>query len=190
MSEKETIKPELWVKDYGNYLYAFALKRIKDPELCKDLLQDTFMSAIKNLSSYRGNSSERTWLTSILKNKIIDLYRKKSSQHMPMDHVSRQEHTNAFFEDNGHWKNKHAPQSLAVEGANRLEEEELKTILETCIEKLPELWMMVFTMKYVDEENADKICKELGLSSSNYWVIMHRAKLSLRACLEKNWLKD
>jgi RNA polymerase sigma-70 factor (ECF subfamily) len=71
-----------------------------------------------------------------------------------------------------------------------MEQEELTTVLEACMEKLPKTWGMVFRLKYVEEEDSDKIRKELDLSASNYWVIVHRAKLHLRACLEKNWLKS
>jgi RNA polymerase sigma-70 factor (ECF subfamily) len=190
MSEKETLNPEQWVRAYADELYAFALKRIKDPELCKDLVQDTFVSAIRNLSTYQGSSSERTWLTSILKNKIIDSYRKKASHTIPGEHVSAEEDVDTFFEANGHWKTRHAPQSWAVEAVTPMEQEELTTVLEACMEKLPKTWGMVFRLKYVEEEDSDKIRKELDLSASNYWVIVHRAKLHLRACLEKNWLKS
>jgi RNA polymerase sigma-70 factor (ECF subfamily) len=181
--------PEQWVAAYADYLYGFALKRLKDPELCKDLVQDTFVSAIKNLQSYKGRSSEKTWLTAILKNKITDIFRIKASEALLTGHLLGENNPQAFFEDNGHWKDRHSPRAWGMEEPNALENEELSRILEQCMEKLPALWAMVVTMKYLDGEKSDRICKELSLSTSNYWVIIHRAKLNLRACLEKNWLK-
>ncbi|WP_162056324.1 sigma-70 family RNA polymerase sigma factor [Pontibacter pamirensis] len=189
MAKKESINPEQWVAAYADYLYAFALKRLQDPELCKDLVQDTFVSAIKNLRNYNGSSSEKTWLTAILKNKITDVFRSKASETPLPGHLSGENNTQPFFEENGHWKDKHAPRIWETEEADPLENEELKQTLERCLEKLPPLWAVVVSMKYLDEEKSDHICKELSLSPSNYWVIIHRAKLSLRACLEKNWLK-
>ena len=189
MSKKESINPEQWVTAYADYLYAFALKRLKDPELCKDLVQDTFVSAIKNLKNYKGSSSEKTWLTAILKNKITDIFRTKTSETSLTGHFPGEDNTKSFFEENGHWKDKHSPRAWGMEEPSPLENEELREILERCLEKLPPLWAVVVSMKYLDDEKSDHICKEMSLSPSNYWVIIHRAKLSLRACLEKNWLK-
>lgn len=189
MAKKESINPEQWVAAYADYLYAYALKRLKDPELCQDLVQDTFFSAIKNFRNYKGSSSEKTWLTAILKNKITDIFRTKATETSLTGHLSGEDSTQAFFEENGHWKDKHSPRAWGTEEPSPLENEELKEILERCLEKLPPLWAVVVSMKYLDDEKSDHICKELNLSPSNYWVIIHRAKLSLRACLEKNWLK-
>lgn len=180
--------PELWVKEHANYLYQYAIKRISDSELSKDLVQETFLSAIKSLSDFKGKSTERTWLTSILKNKIIDHYRKKSKEASLYELQSTEENRTNFFEENGHWKKENEPER-GIEEADLLENEELENILKGCMKKLPENWALVFSMKYMDGEDSLKICKELNLSPSNFWVIIHRAKLSLRACISKHWLK-
>lgn len=189
MLKKETPKPEQWVTEHADYLYAFALKRLQDPELCKDLVQDTFMSAIKSLSQFQGSSSERTWLTSILKNKIMDVYRKKFKEVAFIDGLSKEQQNDNFFERNGHWKQQYQPQNWRVEETDYLENKELKSILERCIKKLPALWATAFNMKFLEEEDSKKICKELGISPSNFWVIVHRSKLNLRACISNYWLK-
>lgn len=189
MPKKEKAKPELWVTSYADYLYAFTLKRVLDPEECKDLVQDTFMSALKNLPKFHGNSSEKTWLTSILKNKIIDHYRKKASEITVSDTVIESENANRFFESNGHWKLQYFPENWGIEETDYLENKELKSILERCIKKLPALWAIVFNMKYLEEEDSKKICKELEISASNFWVIIHRSKVNLRECISNNWLK-
>lgn len=189
MPKKETPDPEQWVTEHADYLYAFALRRLPYPELCKDLVQDTFISAIKSLSQFRGGSSEKTWLTSILKNKIIDYYRKKSTEIAFIEGLSKEESADHFFEDNGHWKRQYFQQKWGIEETDYLENKELKSILERCIKKLPALWAIVINMKYLEEEDSKKICKELDISLSNYWVIIHRSKLSLRACISNYWLK-
>lgn len=189
MVDKEKANPEQWVTSYADYLYTFSLKRISDTELCKDLVQDTFMAAIKNISTFKGSSSERTWLTSILKNKIIDYYRKKSAEITFNEGFSKEEQAGSFFESNGHWKQQYLPQSWGIEAYDYLENKELKSILERCIKKLPPLWAMVFNLKYLEEEDSKKICKELDISPSNFWVIIHRSKLSLRRCISNYWLK-
>jgi RNA polymerase sigma-70 factor (ECF subfamily) len=187
MTEKERISPDHWVAAYADYLYGFALQRLSDPELCKDLVQDTFLSAIKNKAHYKADSSVKTWLTAILKHKISDQYRNKTAL---TDPIPSAESSCTFFEQNGHWKNRHAPQDWRIDEANPLESEELKAILKSCLDKLPPLWALVINRKYLQEENSTVICKELNVTPSNFWVLIHRAKLSLRACIDKQWLRD
>jgi RNA polymerase sigma-70 factor (ECF subfamily) len=189
MAGKEKADPQQWVASYADFLYAFALKRIQDPEVSKDLLQDTFMAGIKNISNFKGISSEKTWLTSILKNKIIDYYRKKACEIMVSDTVTATIQDDKFFESNGHWKLQYFPEKWSIEETGYVENKELKRVLERCIKKLPVLWSMVFNLKYLEEEDSKKICKELGISASNFWVIIHRSKVSLRECISDNWLK-
>lgn len=189
MPEKVQLKPEQWAAAYADYLYAFAFQRIADPDICKDLVQDTFLSAIKNRHSFKGNSAERTWLTSILKNKIIDHFRKRTAE-LLIDDRAEKEQSDSFFGFKGHWKHKYEPHSWGIEDENNIENKELKTILEKCIQKLPALWAMVFSMKYIDDVDSTKICKELGLTSSNFWVIIHRAKVNLRACISRHFRNE
>ncbi len=181
------MEPENWVSAYADYLYSFALKRLNDPELCKDLIQDSFIAAIRSRESFKGQSSERTWLTSILRNKIIDLYRReKLKNHTAVDVYDKT--FDHMFEDTGHWKPEFSPRVWQAEAS--LESKEFSAMFLSCMSKLPSLWSVVFTMKHIDDERSDRVCKELNLSSSNYWTIMHRAKALLRACIEKNWRKS
>ncbi len=183
-----TTDPRRWVGTYADYLYAFARKRIDDEELVKDLVQDTFLAALQKVDNFEGKSSERTWLTAILKNKIIDVYRKKSSG-LTVTSVNDAEREQAdFFEDDGHWSKAHRPVAFGLEEQNALENKEFALVLKKCMDKLPALWMAVFTMKHIDEEASDTICAQLKVSPSNFWVIIHRAKLNLRACMQKNWI--
>jgi len=180
--------PRRWVGTHADYLYAFARKRIDDDELVKDLVQETFLAALQKVHNFEGKSSERTWLTAILKNKIIDVYRKKSSVVVSSSIVDAEREQKDFFGDDGHWNKEHRPLVFGIEGHQSLENKEFNKILKQCMQKLPSLWLAVFTMKHIDDESSETICAELKVSSSNFWVIIHRTKLNLRACLQKNWI--
>jgi RNA polymerase sigma-70 factor (ECF subfamily) len=183
------IKADRWVKEYADYLFYFAYQRVDDIELANDLVQDTFLSALENQDKFEGRSSELTWLRTILKNKIIDNYRKQSTGLGKISFVSSfsQDETNDFFDDNGIWKDEFAPRPFHVEADEKLYAKEFYKVLAFCMKKLPKLWSAVFSMKHIDEEESTIICEALRISNANYWVIIHRAKLKLRNCLQNNW---
>ena len=183
------LNPHQWVTAHADYLYAFAITRINDEEQAKDLVQETFLAALEKIGNFEGKSSERTWLTAILKNKIIDIYRKKSSGLKAVDVKEAEEEQNDFFNpDDGHWINENGPKEFGVADKDHLVSKEFEQVLQKCMQKLPALWMAVFTMKHIEDEPTDTICAELKVSASNFWVIIHRTKLNLRACLQKNWI--
>jgi RNA polymerase sigma-70 factor (ECF subfamily) len=184
-----TLNPHEWVETHADYLYAYAIARINNEEQAKDLVQDTFLAALEKTGSFEGRSSERTWLTAILKNKIIDVYRKKSSGLKKAEISEAEKEQNDFFdEETGHWIKEHGPVDFGIEDKDQLVSKEFEQVLKKCLQKLPVLWKAVFTMKHIDEEATDIICTELKVTASNFWVIIHRAKLNLRACLQKNWI--
>lgn len=186
-SELTHVGPNFWVTNYADYLYNYACTRVDDNELASDLVQETFLAALVGWEKFDRRSSEKTWLTAILKNKIFDVYRKKSNNlqnHTISIHGSD---TDEFFEKSGHWKEGHYPESFGIEDV-ALESKELDGILKSCMKKLPPLWKSVFTLKHIDDESSENICVQLELTSSNFWVISHRAKVSLRDCLQKNWI--
>lgn len=187
-SQTSSLKPQQWVSAHADYLYAFARARIANEEQAKDLVQETFLAALQRVNQFEGKSSERTWLTAILKNKIIDVYRKKSAVIVSSAITDAERDQQGFFDPNdGHWNVEHRPKHIGFED-NPLESKEFNQILKACMEKLPPLWLSVFTMKHIDDEASETICAELNVTSSNFWVIIHRAKLNLRACLQKNWI--
>ena len=95
---------------------------------------------------------------------------------------------NYFDPETGHWNTEYQPMEFGIEANDVIIGKELTVVLQKCMQKLPELWLAVFTMKHVDEEPAAVICSDLRLTPANFWVIIHRAKLNLRACLQKSWL--
>jgi len=184
----QQVNPHKWVEHYADYLYAYAITRIRDEEQARDLVQETFLAALERIDKFDGKSTERTWLTAIIKNKIVDVYRKKSSGFFSGDEKKAEQEQQDFFEDDGHWTPEYRPAEFAAEDFNPLHNKEFNSILQSCMKKLPGLWLAVFTMKHIGDESTDNICSELKVSASNYWVIIHRTKLNLRACLQKNWI--
>jgi RNA polymerase sigma-70 factor (TIGR02943 family) len=183
------LNPHEWVTAHADYLYAFTIVRINDEELAKDLVQETFLAALEKVANFAGKSSERTWLTAILKNKIIDVYRKKSSGLKNIDvKDAEQEQSDFFNPEDGHWTNENGPKEFGTEDNDHLVSKEFEQIMQQCMQKLPALWMAVFTMKHIEEEATEIICTQLKVTAANFWVIIHRAKLNLRACLQKNWI--
>ena len=183
--------PAQWPARFGDELYRFALSRVSDVETAEELVQETFLSALANLATFRAEASERTWLFVILRRKIIDHYRRQArAPHIGLDELSdggSAPESDYFNPANGHWTGPQAPASwLRADAA--LEQQELHEILRLCQERLSTQQGAVFAMRFVEELSAEEICQELGLTSANYWVIVHRAKLQLRRCLEKHGL--
>ncbi|ASU32226.1 sigma-70 family RNA polymerase sigma factor [Mucilaginibacter xinganensis] len=183
------LNPHHWVAAHADYLFGFAITRINDEELAKDLVQETFLAALQRATHFEGKSSERTWLTAILKNKIIDVYRKRSSGLQNKTVAEAEKEQSDFFNaDDGHWTRESGPKEFGIEEKDSLESKEFEQIMKKCLQKLPALWMAVFTMKHIDEEATEFICTELKVTAANFWVIIHRAKINLRACLQRNWI--
>ena len=184
------LEPHGWVARHADYLYAYAVARIDDEEMARDMVQETFLAALVRVEKFEGKSSERTWLTAILKNKIIDIYRKKASGLLKRTESLHDENgqQDFFEEETGHWKAEYVPRAFGIESYDPLAGKEFNQILRKCMQKLPALWLSVFTMKHVDDLDTKIICSELNVTPSNFWVIIHRAKVNLRACLQKNWI--
>jgi RNA polymerase sigma-70 factor (ECF subfamily) len=175
-----------WVNEYAGILLSYTAARVNDKAIAEDIVQDTFLSAWKNRESFKGEASEKNWLFSICKNKIIDHYRKKART--PVQYGETDTNTQ-FFDNEEHWIKQNAPTNWNIDYTQLIEQKEFYHILDLCKKKLQELQQRVFVLKYLEDVDSDEICKLLNISSSNYWVLIHRAKVQLRACLEKNWVK-
>jgi RNA polymerase sigma-70 factor (ECF subfamily) len=184
--------PINWVSNYGDELYGYAMCKTSNSELSEDLVQETFLAGLKSLENFKGNSSERTWLFSILKFKIADHYRKASTKYEFSNSKFGSEDgpgIDSYFTDDGNWKEKAVPKQWRIDFSTTIENKELGIALNKCIEKLSESQKQLVILKLVDEIETEIVCKELKITATNYWVIIHRAKLQLRLCLEKNWIK-
>ncbi len=180
------LQPDKWISNYSDALYAYALVRVNDSALAEDIVQETFLSAWKGKDSFKGDASEKSWLYTICKNKIIDYYRKKGRD--IIQPIEGKDVSDGFFNEAEHWTTADAPGDWGIDYQQAIESKEFYKILNGCKKKLQQLQQSVFVMKYLEDLDSEEICKALGISSSNYWVLIHRAKLQLRACLEKNWI--
>lgn len=183
------LHPEKWVTHYADDLLRYAMFKINDVAVCEDLIQDTFLSALKAKESFKGNSHEKTWLTSILKNKIIDYYRKQGLYRSVSIQEGEAEHelNEDFFVQGAGWKPEQYPGKWEVPSDNQLMQKEFVQILKRCISLLNPIQSDILHEKYIVEKNSDSICKELNISKSNYWVIVHRIHATLRKCIETKW---
>ena len=179
--------PDSWVELHADYLFSYVVKRVKSRDVAEDLVQDTFLSGMKAYANFRGDCSERSWLLTILRNKLIDHYRtagreepRESFEEFPLS-------STGDFNSWGIWKV--YVSNWARDPDKALESQQFMSALSDCLEKLPEKTRLVFRLKYLSELRAEDICKDLGLSTSNYWVVLYRARMALRKCIEDNWIK-
>jgi RNA polymerase sigma-70 factor (TIGR02943 family) len=185
------LNPSNWVSLYADYLLQYALFRLNDVSTCEDLVQETFLSALKAQKSFKGDSSEKTWLTAILRNKIIDEYRKKKPNYVSSDADVDDSSYGDYFEtsDKGqsHWKSGQVPQLWDLTAEDKWVSKEYVQALRKCIGNLSDKQASLLQEKYFEETPSEKICKDFNLTKSNYWVMLHRINLQLRKCLEVNW---
>jgi RNA polymerase sigma-70 factor (ECF subfamily) len=185
--EVEIPEPQRWPERYGDELYGFALRRVHRPDEAEELVQETLLSALDALATFRGQASERTWLFLILRRKIIDHYRRQARSPLVSLSASGPEEAEFFRPEDGHWREDQYPQAWNVRADDVLEQQDLRQTMQHCQDKLPSRHSTVFVLRFVEELTAEEICKELSLTLSNYWVIVHRCKLHLRKCLERHW---
>jgi RNA polymerase sigma-70 factor (ECF subfamily) len=182
--------PEGWVEEYGDELYGFALARVRDLSTAKDLVQETFLAGLRSMSSFAGRSNERAWLFGILRNKVVDYYRLKAREAPLAEDDSLGPDEGSFFHAKGPrrdaWVASLAPQAWATPDES-LVQKEFQRVFHRCLAQLPDKVSQVFIMKEVDGVASEQICKDLGVSSNNLWVMTHRARMALRRCLELHW---
>lgn len=184
--------PLEWFELYGDYLFAYAKRRVRQQSAAEDLVQETFLAALSAKQSFSGKSSEKTWLTGILKHKIYDYFAKRSRQTELTPEEADLSGYNHLFERSdewdGHWNDKYAPADWDNASPLRnVEEGEFQTVFSNCLTGLPERIANAFVMREVDGLTSQEICVVLTISTNNYWTMMHRARLHLRHCLEINW---
>jgi RNA polymerase sigma-70 factor (TIGR02943 family) len=175
--------PESWVDEYGDYLYRFALARVGHPDAAEDLVQETFLAALKAAPSFAGDSSERTWLTAILKNKIADRLRQTQRTRLLADLGRRDEWVDELYDRAGHWKA--GPREWKGDPARALERQEFWEAFQHCHAKLPDRMREVFSLRLLDAVPAAEICQVLGISATNLWTLLHRARVRLWRCLDR-----
>jgi len=185
--------PGRWLDDHGDYLFKYAVFRLRDDTAAEDAVQETFLGALKAYEKFQGRGSERTWLVGILKHKIIDHFR-KAEREAPIGEGGDEgpEHAD-FFERSdewvGHWNADCAPSEWHATPAELIERSDFWKVFSDCLSPLPQRTASAFTLREVDGLKSEEICEILSISVNNLWVMLHRARLHLRNCLEINWFK-
>lgn len=179
----EAPDPHTWLAEHGDYLFRVARSQLRSDALAEDAVQDTLLAALTARERYTASATLRTWLTGILKHKVIDLIRRQTREvDIPRDEEGGED-WDALFKTDGHW-------TYTLREWNNPENEaelaQLRVILLECADKLKPAMARVFSLREVVGLETEEICKELNISATNCWVLLHRARLFLRECLELN----
>lgn len=171
-------------------LLRFARLQLRDAGAAEDAVQETLLAALTGSHRFESRSSYKTWLISILRNKIIDTIRSQSREvsasSLAADETGDDLLNDSLFDRRGHWQDSARPGRWADPEAS-FEQQQFWKVFEACLDHLPAKTARVFMMREFLGFETDEICKEAGISTSNCWVVLHRARLGLRTCLETNW---
>jgi RNA polymerase sigma-70 factor (ECF subfamily) len=186
--ERRATDPETWLGAYGDYLYRYALLRVRDEAAAEDLVQETLLAALKGRRQFDGQSSERTWLTGILKHKILDRFRRQyrevSLDEAGVDCEGEEFGMDEFFAADGHWAVK--PGDWA-DPAKATENAHFWDALIRCLERLSPRQRQLFVLRELHGSDNEEICKDMEITATNAGVLLYRARMSLRQCLEHHW---
>ena len=179
---------ENWLDQHGDALYRYALFRVREPVVAEDLVQETLLAALKGFDKFQGRGAERTWLIGIMKHKIADHFRRTQRE---LAHPRSEWFAEAEFFDasDGEWNSAHAPADWQTSSAQAVERIGFWKAFNDCLAHMPARTASAFTLREADGLQSDAICRMLGISVNNLWVMLHRARMHLRDCLETNWLK-
>jgi RNA polymerase sigma-70 factor (ECF subfamily) len=178
---KPMLDPAIWLERHGDYLYRFAMFRLRDASAAEDVVQETLLAALKSSARFAGASSERTWLVGILKHKVTDWFRR---QRETTDYTDSDEEV---FDKDGFWKSEKRPITWNANPELMLQSKDFQRILTHCLNELPESLARVFILREVNELTTDEICELLDITPGNLWVMLHRARLRLQQLLGLHW---
>ena len=185
MATPANLDTSVWVDRYGDYLFRYAMLRLRDRPAAEDMVQETFLAALKGRGTFSGDSSEATWMVGILKHKIADHFRRQARE-APLEEGDLGEHPDAGHMDGkGHWTT--GPAEWGGNPADLYRQGEFLDRFRICLSGLSAKHADAFTLREIEGLGTAEICKVLGVSETNLWVILHRARALLRRCLETRW---
>lgn len=176
--------PDRWVDTYADALFRYALTRLRRRQDAEDAVQETLLAALQGQQTFRGDSAELTWLIGILRNKVVDRIRLSTRENLANPVQDNSETVDEFSSTN-HWLR--APKAWQADPTKLVEDGEFWDQIRKCFAGLPERQAQVFALRTFDELEAEDICQQTGLTPTNLWVLLHRARGSLRTCLEDSW---
>lgn len=183
-ANNNALNPASWVDKYGDYLYRYAVSRLRNSEAAEEVVQDAFVAALQHVDQYAARGTERAWLLGILKRKIIDLVRARNRT-ISLTEEDSNDLSEALFDLSGSWRNE--VRSAGYAPLDSLEREDFWRIMQGCLGALPARQADVFVLREMDDQSTEEICKELGITASNLWVMLHRARLQLCHCMKSRW---
>ena len=183
--EGRQLDPAAWVDAHGQVLYRYALARVRRPEVAEDLVQETLVAALGAQDRFKGRSTERTWLVGILRHKIMDHLRSRSRGMGEANQVRHSDWLEEFFDDRGRWRRTPDPEAVKPEAL--AENEEFWAVFDGCLDDLSPRHREAFARRVIEQEETNSICKALGVTATNLWVILFRARTQMRRCLTLKW---
>ena len=189
MTDADRLEPEHWLERHGRYLFRYALATLREERLAEDAVQDCLLAALEAQRSYSGKSSERTWLTGILKHKIVDTLRRHSRE-TPVEDIEGEAAADAhpdvedMFDETGHWAHRLADWGDPVAA---FEQKRFWQILEYCLTLMPARLAQLFMLREVAGSDTESICQEMAITPTNLWTMLYRSRMSLRQCLDRHW---
>lgn len=184
MEYGSSLEPETWVDQYGDFLFRFAVLRVRDPETASDLVQETFLEALRARDTFGGRSSVRTWLGAILKHKIVDRLRKLGREQRFQESQASED----VYDRQGHWRT--PPLDWGSDPIHEYERREFWEVLGQCLSKIPSHLADVFLDRELEGLSREAICRDVKITPENLSMRLYRARLLLRRCLEVHWFND
>jgi RNA polymerase sigma-70 factor, ECF subfamily len=177
------------LESHRTALLRFAMAQLRDEAHAEDCVQETLSAAIQNAERFAGGSSVRTWLIGILKHKILDHFRRASRERTVSltDEESTLDDFDVLFKADGHYVE---PPAAWADPEQALTQREFFEVLEMCMDRLPKNTALVFKMREIMGIEIEEICRELAITANNCWVLLYRARMSLRLCLEQRWFAN
>lgn len=182
----EIAAPETWVDRYGNYLYGYAMSRLRNPDLAADCVQDTFMAGIKAFDRFDGSRDIKFWLRGIMRNKIVDQIRKSiKEQKVAIETEDEAVLESFWYKYTGIATTNPSPWQFNPRKA--YDNTEFWEVFETCIDQVKEPARTAFTLRVLEDQNTEEVCKLMDISANYLWVLLHRARSQLKVVLEAKW---
>lgn len=189
--EGNRLNPDQWVDAHADYLFRYALIRVRDRAAAEDLVQETLLAGYQSRERYDGRTPERAWLTGILRHKLGDHFRRQNREPSMRRDDALPRELEDRFDDLGIWRREPSggPEDWGEDAVSLIQRQEFMAALRDCLAGLPPRCADAFVLREMDSEPSGRIQELLGISASNFWVLLHRARMQLRLCLENNWLK-
>jgi len=182
-----SVNPDVWVDEYGDYLFRYAMSRLRDENAAEEVVQETFLAGVRFQDRYTGQGAERAWLLGILKRKIVDYVRRRTRYDRDGSYEGSNDPSEKMFDQNGNWKTGAFP---TLTPDTEVETKEVWDVVKGCLEHLPQGQQDVFVLSVMEEMSSEEICEALEITPSNLWVRLHRARLGLAQCVGSRWLHD